>query len=110
MAIKINQSVTANGNVPADAGIDWPGGPGTMSFHGTTDGATVKLQSSVDGGVAWADVEDADEAVELVDIPGDRGFSLSRRKLRVNVASGGASLSGTVELNQDRREFVGSEA
>ena len=109
MAIKINQSVTANGNVPSNAGVDHPGGPGTMSFHGTIDGATVKLQSSVDGGTTWVDVADDDVTASLT-IAGDKGYTLTRRKLRVNVAGGGGSLSGVVELNQDRREFVGTEA
>lgn len=106
MGIEIDENITTNTNSTV---IDWPGGPGTLTVHGTFDSATAKLQSSIDGGSTYQDVEDASNAVELA-VNGDKGFSCTARKLRVNVAGGGGSLDINVMVKPDRREFVGTVA
>ncbi len=106
MGIEIDENITSNTN---SAVIDWPGGPGTLTVHGTFDSATAKLQSSIDAGVTYADVEDGTDSVELT-VPGDVGFSCTARKLRVNVAGGGGSLDINVVVKPDCKEFHGTEA
>lgn len=91
---QINEAVTANGNIPSNNGVDWLGGDGVFSVHGTLGGATYKLQSSIDDGTTWVDVTGDDLSITAA---GDVLLSLDSRKVRVNV-SGGSSISANVRV------------
>lgn len=83
-------ALTTDGNYPASPGyIEWHGGSGILHVAGTFDGATVKLQWSID-------------ATTWVDAGSDTSFTASGGGvftagegiyLRVNIANDGASTS-----------------
>lgn len=73
---------TANGN---SAAIDWPGGRGELVGFGTWDTSTMTLQMSPDGGTTWITTGQALTA------DGHKSFQLTPCKLRLNLASVGAS-------------------
>jgi hypothetical protein len=87
MAVISTTTVSANGNYPATPGyIEWRGGSGTFFAQGTFDGATAKLQYSLDG-TTWTDVG---VDTTLTD-SGGGNFSLGPCRLRVNVADVGTT-------------------
>lgn len=99
MADSINETATANGNYPSDAGIDWPGGNGEFRvLNGTWDGATAKVQMSDDGS-NWVDEPGGDLSFTA---DNRKGFTAAPCKLRVNVASVGTTSLQLVVGRTDR--------
>lgn len=81
------ESISANGNTTAQ---EWDStDPGLFVTQGTFDGATIKLQASFDNGSTFNDVG----GLVTFTSAGKGKFHLPPCQLRVNTASGGASLA-----------------
>jgi hypothetical protein len=91
MANVYSGTITINGNTTA---VEWQGGAGIFTVHGTFGSATIKLQSSIDLGVTWADVENV-----VLSTSGEKGFALDHRQIRINTA-GGSGTSVTYKVGK----------
>lgn len=69
--------------------VDWPGSKGTFSVYaGTFNGATVKLQWSMDDGTTWEDVDQGGTTYVTFTAVGSGNFELPPCKIKAVVSSG----------------------
>lgn len=96
-ATQILTTASTNGNGTA---YDFSGGVATLTVQGTFDGATAKLQHSLDGGTTYVDC-DSDNASFTA--AGQSNVELAAGKVRMNLASAGGSTSIDAYMRMSQR-------